>query len=190
MINWVDLFLHIDTYLGTVIQNYGSATYAILFFIIFSETGLVFFTFFPGDTLLFVAGTFASLKVINIYVLFILLSMAAILGDNLNYAIGKYFGKIIIRKHWVKPERIALTKRFFKKHGGKTIIFARVMPVIRSFAPFVAGISEMNYKRFFYFNVIGAILWISTILSLGYFFGTIPFVKNNLSWILLGIFIV
>lgn len=190
MINWIDLFLHLDVYLETIIQNYGSLTYAILFFMIFSETGLVFFTFFPGDTLLFVAGTFAALKAINLYVLFVLLSFGAILGDSVNYSIGKYFGRFMIRKKWVKQEKIDATKKFFHKHGGKTIILARFIPLIRSFAPFVAGISEMKYSKFFSFNIIGAIVWVASILLLGYYFGSIPFVKNNLSWIILGIVII
>ncbi len=190
MINFMNLILHLDVYLGTIIQNYGTATYALLFFMIFSETGLVFFTFFPGDTLLFVAGTFASIGVISFFWLFILLSMAAILGDSLNYSIGKYFGRFMIRKGWVKQKRIDSTKKFFQKHGGKTIMIARFIPLIRSFAPFVAGISEMRYKKFFSYNVMGAIIWVLSVLLLGYFFGSIPFVKNNLSWIILGIVIV
>ena len=190
MINIIDLFLHLDTYLGTIIQNYGSITYLILFLMIFAETGTIFFTFFPGDTLLFVAGTFASLKVISFFWLFILLSIAAILGDGVNYSIGKYFGRFMIKKCWVKPERVEKTKKFFHKHGGKTIILARFIPLIRSFAPFVAGISEMKYSKFFSFNIIGAVTWVFSVLTIGYFFGSLPFVKNNLSWIILAIVIV
>lgn len=190
MINLIDLFLHLDKYLGSIIQIYGTATYLILFFIIFSETGLVFFTFFPGDTLLFVAGTFASIGVINFFWLFLILSLAAILGDSINYSIGKYFGKeVFLKKHWVKEENIEKTKSFFEKHGGKTIIIARFIPVIRSFAPFVAGIGKMNYTKFLAFNIIGAIFWTISMLTLGYYFGTIPFIKNNLSIMIVAIVI-
>jgi membrane-associated protein len=191
MMQLIDVFLHLDKYLGAIIQNYGIATYVILFSIIFSETGLVFMTFFPGDTLLFVAGTFASQGAINIFSLFILLSIAAILGDSLNYSIGKYFGKaVIIKRNWVKQENIQKTKDFFEKHGAKTIVFARFLPIIRSFAPFVAGISEMKYSRFLSYNIIGGICWVAIMLSAGYFFGAIPFVKNNLSLFVIFIFVI
>jgi membrane-associated protein len=161
-----------------------------MFFVIFSETGFVLFTFFPGDTLLFVAGTFASIGAIKIYWLFIILSLAAILGDNLNYSIGKYFGeRILLKKRWVKEKDIIKTKRFFERNGAKTIILARFIPVIRSLAPFVAGISEMNYREFFWYNVIGGTVWVALMLSLGYFFGAIPLVKNNLSIIIIAIVI-
>lgn len=185
-----DILLHLDKYIGSIIQSYGAFTYLIMFFVIFSETGFVLFTFFPGDTLLFVAGTFASIGAIKLYWLFIILSLAAILGDNLNYSIGKYFGEqILLKKRWVKEKDIIKTKKFFERNGAKTIILARFIPVIRSLAPFVAGISEMKYKEFFWYNVIGGILWVALMLSLGYFFGEIPFVKNNLSIIILGIVI-
>ena len=190
MVSLIDLFLHLDKYIGIIIQNYGTATYLILFFIIFSETGLVFFTFFPGDTLLFVAGTFASIGAISFFWLFVILSLAAILGDSVNYSIGKYLGKaVFLKRHWVKEENIEKTRAFFEKHGGKTIIFARFIPVIRSFAPFVAGIGRMNYLRFLVFNIIGAMAWTISMLTLGYYFGAIPFVKNNLSIMIIAIVI-
>jgi membrane-associated protein len=188
MVNLIDLFLHLDKYIGIIIQNYGIATYLILFLVIFAETGLVIFTFFPGDTLLFVAGAFASTGVINIFWLFIILSIAAILGDNVNYSIGKYFGKeVFLRRHWVNEENIDRTKSFFERHGGKTIILARFVPVIRSFAPFVAGVGRMHYIKFLFFNIVGAIVWTSSILALGYYFGAIPFVKDNLSIMIISI---
>jgi membrane-associated protein len=187
----LDILLNLDKYLGNLIQSYGVFTYLIMFFVIFSETGFVLFTFFPGDTLLFVAGTFASTGAIKLYWLFIILSLAAILGDNLNYAIGKYFGEeILLKKRWVKEKNINKTKKFFEKNGAKTIILARFIPIIRSVAPFVAGISEMNYKKFFSYNIIGGILWVILMLSLGYFFGSIPFVKKNLSLIIIAIVII
>lgn len=185
-----DIFLHLDKYIGSIIQSYGALTYLIMFFVIFFETGFVIFTFFPGDTLLFVAGAFASTGVIKIYWLFIILSLAAILGDNVNYSIGKYFGEeILLKKRWVKEKNIIKTKKFFEKNGAKTIVLARFIPIIRSVAPFVAGISEMKYKEFFWYNVIGAIIWAGSMLTLGYFFGGIYFVKKNLSIIIIGIVI-
>jgi membrane-associated protein len=191
MITLIDLFLHLDKYIGAIIQTYGVATYLILFFVIFSETGLVFFTFFPGDSLLFVAGTFASTGVINFFWLFVILSFAAILGDSVNYSIGKYLGReVFLKRHWVKEENIEKTKDFFERHGGKTIILARFIPIIRSFAPFVAGIGRMNYIKFLSFNIIGAISWTASMLTLGYYFGAIPFVKNNLSIAIIAIVII
>jgi membrane-associated protein len=191
MINLIDLFLHLDVYIGIIIQNYGIATYLILAFFIFAETGLVFFTFLPGDTLLFVAGTFAATGVINVFWLFLILSLAAIFGDSINYSIGKYLGKrVFLKRHWVSEENVEKTKDFFERHGGKTIILARFIPVIRSFAPFVAGIARMNYIKFITFNITGAIAWTASILTLGYYFGAIPFVKNNLSLIIIAIVII
>ena len=185
-----DIIINLDKYIGSLIQSYGALTYLIMFFVIFSETGFVLFTFFPGDTLLFVAGSFASIGVIKMHWLFILLSLAAVLGDNLNYSIGKYFGEeVLLKKRLVKEKNLIKTKKFFERNGTKTIILARFIPVIRSVAPFVAGVSEMNYKKFFSYNVIGGILWVSLMLSLGYFFGSIPFVRNNFSMIILGIVI-
>jgi len=191
MVNVVDLFLHLDKYVGIVIENYGIATYLILFFVIFLENGLFFFTFFPGDTLIFIAGTFAASKVINVYLLFIILTSAAILGSMTNYFIGEYLGeKVIIKRNWINESNIQKTKDFFEKHGAKTIIIARFLPVIRSFAPFVAGIGKMKYSRFLAFSIIGAIIWVASMLALGYYFGSIPFIKNNLSIIILVIVVV
>lgn len=190
MVNIINLFLHLDKYIGIMIQNYGTLTYLIMFFIIFSETGFVLFTFLPGDTLLFVAGTFASIGVLKMHWLLIILSIAAILGDSLNYSIGKYLGEeIILKKRWVKEKNLEKTKRFFERNGAKTIILARFIPIIRSLAPFVAGITEMKYKKFLSYNVIGGILWVAIMLNLGYFFGSIPFIKNNLSIMIIGIVI-
>ncbi|MFA5764466.1 MAG: VTT domain-containing protein [archaeon] len=191
MVGLINLLLHLDEYIGTIIQTYGTATYLILFFVIFIETGLVFFPFFPGDSLIFVAGAFASTGVINFFWLFIILSFAAILGDSINYSIGKYLGKeVFLKRHWINEQNIEKTKDFFKRHGGKTIIFARFIPIIRTFAPFVAGVGKMNYLKFFAFNVIGAISWVISMLTLGYYFGTIPFVKENLSIIIIVIIII
>ena len=189
--NLIDFILHIDKYLGLIVQNYGVLTYAILFLIVFCETGLVIMPFLPGDSLLFVSGTLASNGMLNVFLLFFVFTIAAILGDTINYWIGNYSGeKVFLRSKFVRKDYIERTKEFYKKHGGKTIVIARFVPIIRTFAPFVAGIGKMNYKKFFIFNVIGAILWVSIFVFLGYFLGKISFVKENLNIIVLGIIFV
>ncbi len=183
--NPIDFILNIDQYIGFFIQNYGQLTYIILFLIIFIETGLVFMPFLPGDSLLFVSGTFSSQGMISITLLFIILSIAAILGDSINYTIGKYFGeKILTKIKFVKKEYLQKTKDFYKKYGGKTIIYARFIPIIRTFAPFVAGVGRMEYKKFLLYNIIGAVAWVALFLFAGYYFGTITFVKEHLTEII------
>lgn len=188
----IDFIIHIDVHLGQIISTYGLTTYAILFLIIFMETGLVFTPFLPGDSLLFAAGAFAALNALNIWVLLGLLIVAAILGDTVNYWIGHFFGKKIIAhpKIPIDEEHIKETQKFFHKHGGKTIILARFMPFIRTFAPFVAGVSEMRYDQFLSFNVIGAVLWVGIATLAGYFFGNITFVKENFSLVIIGVVII
>lgn len=188
----IDFIIHIDVHLGQIISTYGIATYIILFLIIFMETGLVFTPFLPGDSLLFAAGAFAALNSLNIWLLFFLLTVAAILGDTVNYWIGYFFGKKIVAhpKIPIDEGHIKETQKFFHKHGGKTIILARFMPFIRTFAPFVAGVSRMDYKRFFSYNVIGGILWVSIATFAGYFFGNIEFVKKNFSLVIIGVVII
>jgi len=188
----IDFIIHIDVHLGTIISTYGIATYVILFLIIFMETGLVFTPFLPGDSLLFAAGAFAALNSLNIWLLFFLLTVAAILGDTTNYWIGYFFGKKIVAhpKIPIDESHIKETQKFFHKHGGKTIILARFMPFIRTFAPFVAGVSRMDYKRFFLYNVIGGILWVSIATFAGYFFGNMEFVKKNFSLVIFGVIII
>ena len=187
-----DFILHIDTHLGQIIATYGVMTYAILFIIIFMETGLVFTPFLPGDSLLFAAGAFAALGSLNIVALLVLLFVAAVLGDTANYWIGHFFGKQIIAhpKIPIDEEHIKETQKFYKKHGGKTIIIARFMPIIRTFAPFVAGIGTMDYVQFLLYNVIGAAIWVLLATLAGFFFGNIPFVRDNFSLVIIGVVLI
>ena len=184
-----DYFLHLDTHLSVLIDNYGLWTYLILFAIIFAETGFVVTPFLPGDSLIFAAATFAGLGLLNPWLLFGLLFVAGVLGDGVNYAIGKAVGPRVFREdvRFLKREYIDRTHEFYEKHGGKTIILARFMPIIRTFAPFVAGVGEMTYKRFFLFNVVGAALWVGLFTLLGYYFGNIPAVEENFTLVIMGI---
>ena len=185
----VDLFLHLDKHLNEIILQYGTLTYAILFGVIFAETGLVFTPFLPGDSLLFAAGTFAAAGSFNVHLLFILLSIAAILGDTANYWIGNFFGPKVFEKNirFLKKEHLEKTHKFYEKYGGKTIIIARFIPIIRTFAPFVAGVGAMTYSKFILFNIVGAVLWCALFVYGGYFFGNLTFVKNNFSIVIITI---
>ena len=191
LLHWlVDLFLHLDRHLAEVIQQYGVWTYGLLFLIVFLETGLVVTPILPGDSLLFAAGTFAALGAIRFGPLFLLLSLAAILGDTVNYAIGHYVGPRVFhfpRSRFFNPEHLRKTHSFYEKYGGKTIIMARFIPIVRTFAPFVAGIGAMSYARFLVYNVLGGILWVAVCLSAGYFFGNLAFVRDNFSVVILAI---
>lgn len=184
-----DVFLHLDKHLSVVIAAYGTWTYLILFLIIFCETGLVVTPFLPGDSLLFAIGTFAALDTLNVSVLFISLSAAAILGDSVNYAVGRYMGARVFQSNgrFLKKEHLDRTHRFYEKYGGKTIILARFVPIIRTFAPFVAGVGAMSYARFIAYNVAGALLWIGGFVFAGYFFGNIPAVKRNFTIVIMAI---
>jgi len=189
----IDIALHLDRTLSTVIQQYGLWTYGILFFVIFVETGFVIVPFLPGDSLLFAAGTFAALKALNILWLIGLLAAAAIIGDTVNYWIGHAVGPKIFHKEnsrIFKKEHLDRTHAFFEKYGGKTIIIARFVPIVRSFAPLVAGIGRMSYGRFIFFNVIGGLGWVLLLTGAGYFFGNIPVVKRNFSLVILAIIII
>ena len=187
----IDFILHIDKYVGIIIQNYGVLAYFILFLIIFCETGLVVTPFLPGDSLLFVAGTFAAADFMNVFYLFIILSIAAIFGDSLNYSVGNYLGvKISLGNKWIKKEYLDKTHNFFEKHGNKAIIMARFVPIMRTFVPFVAGIGKMHYKKFLLYNIIGGILWVAIFLFAGFFFGGIPIIEKNLNYVILGIIFV
>jgi membrane-associated protein len=187
-----DFILHIDVHLGQIISDYGVLTYAILFGIIFVETGLVFVPFLPGDSLLFAAGAFAALGSLNIYLVLGLMIVAAILGDTMNYWIGHFFGQKLVDNPRVpiNKEHIEETQKFFDKHGGKTIILARFVPIVRTFAPFVAGIGKMQYSQFLSYNIIGGAVWVVVATLAGLFFGNIPFVKENFSLVVLGIVVV
>ena len=189
----IDIFLHIDRHLSEIIQNYGVWTYLIMFFIIFLETGLVVTPFLPGDSLLFAAGAFAALGALDMVWLFVILSVAAIGGDTVNYWIGAYIGPKIFHKEKVRflnREYLDRTHQFYEKYGGKTIIIARFVPIIRTFAPFVAGIGSMTYWKFISYNVIGGIAWILLCTLAGYFFGNLPIVKENFSLVILAIIII
>jgi membrane-associated protein len=189
---FVDYFLHLDKHLGQVIQMYGFWTYLILFLIIFCETGLVVTPILPGDSLLFAAGTFAAIGALRPEVLFVVLSIAAVAGDSVNYAIGHTIGPRVFRENYrfLKREYLDRTEQFYERHGGKTIIIARFMPIIRTFAPFVAGVGSMRYPRFLAYNVVGGIVWIGLFVYGGYFFGNIPLVKRNFTLVILGIIFV
>ncbi len=189
----IDIFLHIDRHLSEIIQNYGVWTYLIMFIIIFLETGLVVTPFLPGDSLLFAAGAFAALGALDMVWLFVILSVAAIGGDTVNYWIGAYIGPKIFHKEKVRflnREYLDRTHQFYEKYGGKTIIIARFVPIIRTFAPFVAGIGSMTYWRFISYNIIGGIAWILLCTLAGYFFGNLPIVKENFSLVILAIIII
>jgi membrane-associated protein len=189
----IDHFLHLDAQLGEVIQNYGVWTYTILFLIVFCETGLVVTPFLPGDSLLFAAGAFAARGDLNVLLLFATLCVAAIVGDTVNYWIGHYIGPKIFHKENVRflnKKHLERTHGFYERYGGKTIIIARFIPIIRTFAPFVAGIGSMSYWRFIAYNIIGGLLWVSVCVFGGYFFGNLEIVKRNFSLVMLAIVLI
>ena len=188
----IDLVLHLDDYLNVIITNYGVWTYGILFLIIFLETGFVVTPFLPGDSLLFAAGSFAALGSLNPVYLFVLLSIAAVLGDTINYSIGAYIGPRAFSGEikYLKREHLERTHEFYEKHGGKTIILARFIPIIRTFAPFVAGIGSMTYSRFILFNLVGGITWVAIFTFGGYYFGNLPVVRNNFELVIFTIILI
>ncbi|MBY0446076.1 MAG: DedA family protein [Burkholderiales bacterium] len=191
--NPIDVFLHLDVYLAQIIAQYGSWVYALLFAVIFVETGVVVMPFLPGDSLLFVAGMLAGGGHMNLYVLMGLLFTAAVLGDAVNYTIGRYFGhKLFANKDSkiFRQDYLQKTHAFYEKHGGKTIILARFVPIVRTFAPFVAGMAEMSYHRFVMFNLVGAAVWVVSLLYAGYFLGGIPFIAKNIGSIAIALVLI
>ncbi len=188
--SFIDIILHLDKHLQMLVQNYGAWIYLILFVIVFCETGLVVTPFLPGDSLLFVAGALAAAGGMNVHLLVVLLIIAAIAGDAVNYAVGRYMGPKVFQhdnSRFLKRGYLDKAHAFYERHGGKTIIIARFIPIIRTYAPFVAGIGSMPYLRFATFNVVGAVLWVTSLAYAGYFFGNIPWVKSNLSLVIIGI---
>jgi membrane-associated protein len=186
----IDFIIHLDVHLGEIISTYGTLTYGILFLIIFAETGFVVTPFLPGDSLLFAAGAFAAIGSLNIWLMIVLLIIAAILGDTINYWIGHFFGQKIVdnpKIKFVNQDHIDKTEKFYKKHGGKTIILARFVPIVRTFAPFVAGVGKMNYSHFIWYNVTGGIIWVMLFSWTGYFFGNMPAVKHNFTLVIFAI---
>ena len=186
--DFIDLILHLDKYLALLIQNFGSWTYAVLFAVIFCETGLVVAPFLPGDSLLFVCGAFAAAGIFDPWFLFISLAIAAILGDALNHQVGARLGQKVFREKNVRffnKDHLLETQKFYEKHGPRTIVFARFIPIIRTFAPFVAGIGSMSYWKFATYNIMGAIAWVAIFVFGGYYFGNVPLVKENLNIVIL-----
>ena len=191
--HFIDVILHLDKYLVQLVQQYGTLSYGILFLIIFCETGLVVTPILPGDSLLFAIGTLSASGAFNPYLIFATLTAAAILGDSTNYWIGYFLGPKVFsseRSRWFSRKHLERTHAFYEKYGGKTVIVARFMPIIRTFAPFVAGIGRMNYPRFLFFSVIGTILWIGSFIAAGYWFGSIPVVQDNFTLVVLAIIVI
>lgn len=191
--HFIDIIIHLDKYLVDLLTQYGVWTYAILFLIIFCETGLVVTPFLPGDSLLFAIGALSAKGGLNIYTIFILLSIAAILGDTVNYWIGHMVGpKVFVKTNsrWLNRKHLERTHEFYEKYGGKTIIIARFVPIIRTFAPFVAGIGAMTYSKFLLYNVVGGLVWIGGFLGAGYLFGNIPVIKRNFTLVIFAIIVI
>jgi len=192
ILSYIDFVIHFDRHLGGILQQYGTYTYAILFLIIFCETGLIVTPFLPGDSLLFVVGTFAAREDLDRNTLLMLLPLAAIIGDNVNYWIGHFFGPRMAeqgKSRWIRQEYMDRTRHFYEKYGGKTVFLGKFLPIIRTFAPFVAGIGSMSYPRFLLFNITGAITWVFVFVLAGYFFGNLPFVKKNFTMVILAIIV-
>jgi len=193
IINFADFFVHLDRHLASVIQFFGSWTYFIFFLVIFCETGLVVTPFLPGDSLLFGLGTFAALGVLQLEWLLVLLTVAAVAGNTVNYGIGKFVGPKVFYKdnvRFLNKEYLDRTHDFYEKHGGKTIVIARFIPIIRTFAPFVAGIGKMSYLRFVIYNVAGSVAWVALFILGGYYFGNLPAVRRNFTFVIFAIIIV
>jgi membrane-associated protein len=187
----------LDQNLAVIAAQYWWALYAVMFLVIFAETGLIVFPFLPGDSFLFVGGAVAAVAGLNVHALVALLIVAAILGDSVNYAVGRYMGPKVFSRagkpgiwRFVRPQYLSHTQEFFDKYGGFTIIVGRFVPIVRTFAPFLAGVAQMPYRTFLPFNIVGGVVWIASLVYLGYFFGNIPWVKDNLKWVVLGIIVI
>ena len=187
----VDLFLHLDRHLAEMAARYGTAIYGLLFTVLFLETGVVVTPFLPGDSLLFACGALAATGALDVRVLLLLLPIAVLLGDNTNYHIGRFIGPraFTSRSRWLKREHLDRTHAFYERHGGKTIVMARFVPIVRTFAPFVAGIGRMQYRRFALFNVTGGVVWVALFVGAGNVFGNIPAVKRNFHYVILAILV-
>lgn len=191
--HFIDLFLHLDKHLGELVKEYGTWTYLVLFVIVFCETGLVVTPILPGDSLLFAAGAIAALGSLNPHLLVVLLTIAAVLGDAVNYQIGRYIGPAVFKKEdsrFFKKAHLEKTHAFYERYGGKTIIIARFVPIVRTFAPFIAGVGQMSYKQFALYNVVGAIAWVVIGVYAGYLFGGLKIVKENFSLIIIAIVLI
>ena len=191
--NLVDIVLHLDTHLLKLVADYGIWVYGILFAIIFSETGFVVTPFLPGDSLLFVAGAIAAAGEMNVYALVALLSLAAILGNTVNYAIGRWLGKTFFREggaRWLNRKHLDKAHEFYERHGGKAVVISRFLPIVRTYVPFVAGMAAMTPREYTMYNVAGAVLWVGSLTFAGFFFGNIPWVKGNLTAIIIGIVVI
>ena len=189
----IDLILHLDVHLVKMVADYGVWIYAILFAIIFSETGFVVTPFLPGDSLLFVAGAVAAAGGMNAHLLFVLLFAAAFLGNSVNYAIGRWLGKHFFTNRgsrWLNPAHLEKAHAFYEKHGGKAVVMSRFLPIVRTYIPFVAGMAAMHSRQYLFYNALGALLWVGGLLYAGFFFGNIPWVKGNLTLIIVGIIVV
>ncbi len=190
IVYFTDIVLHLDTQLTALVNQYGFLTYFILFLVVFAETGFVVTPFLPGDSLLFAAGAIASLGSLNVWGVVLLLILAAVLGDTVNYWIGHYFGRKIVdnpKITFINQEHIDKTEQFYKKYGGKTIILARFVPIVRTFAPFVAGVGSMHYSKFILYNIVGGVLWVSLFTFLGFFFGNLPVIQENFHYAIFAI---
>ena len=193
LMNFVNGILHLDKSLSIIIQNYGMWTYLLIFFIIFCETGLVITPFLPGDSILFATGALASIGSLNIFILFLIFFVAAVLGDTVNYSIGKKIGTGILEKKdlkYINKEYLEKAHKFYEKHGSMTIVIGSFIPIIRTFVPFVAGVGKMRYLHFIIYNVLGGFLWVTLFLVGGFFFGNLPFIKRNFSLVLIAIIII
>ena len=189
----VDIVLHLDVHLLGLVQDYGVWVYAILFAIIFSETGFVVTPFLPGDSLLFVAGAIAAGGALNAHLAVVVLIAAAVLGNSVNYAIGRWLGKTFfrdVRSRWLNPKHLERAHAFYEKHGGKAVVISRFLPIVRTYIPFVAGMAAMTPARYTAYNIAGGVAWVASLTYAGYFFGNIPWIKNNLTWLIVGIVVV